>query len=174
MASLTSCFIYTYSYFLSSPYFEIREISVRGLKELTEKDILKLAEIKPAQNLLAVNTDVVAERISKNPWVKNMYVGREMPDRLVVEVRERHPVAMLKHGAEFYLMDTAGVVFKKYSMDDELDLPIITSAHLQDQNVSRLLSDTLLLLKTLSDSKQFAFLGAISEVQVDEYSVFLC
>ena len=37
---LSVLFIYVYNVMMSSPYFQIKEISVRGLKELTEKDIL--------------------------------------------------------------------------------------------------------------------------------------
>ena len=58
---------------------------------MTEKDILASAEIKPAQNLLAVNTDAVIRRVSANQWVKNVYIGRELPDKLVLEVQERTP-----------------------------------------------------------------------------------
>ena len=47
IAALSSLMIYSYSVLISRPYFEIKEISVRGLKELTEKDVLASAEIKP-------------------------------------------------------------------------------------------------------------------------------
>ena len=111
-------FIYTYNYLLSASYFEIKEISVRGVKELTEKDILAMAKIQPRSNILAVSTDVVAGRIAANPWVKQIYVGRELPDRLVLDVRERTPIALLKQAGNFYLMDREGVVFKKLSKID--------------------------------------------------------
>ena len=103
IAALSFSFIYIYNCLLSAPYFEIKETSVRGLKELTEKDILTLAKIKPAQNLLAVNTGAVARRVITNPWVKNIYVGRELPNRLVLEVKERTPLALLKQTGDFYL-----------------------------------------------------------------------
>ena len=73
--------IYLYNALLSAPGLELKEISVRGVKELTEKDILELAKIQPRCNLLAVNTDAVARRITANPWVRKIYVGRELPGR---------------------------------------------------------------------------------------------
>ena len=168
IAALSSLFIYASSYFLSTPYFEIKETSVRGLKELTEKDVLTLVEIKSGQNILAVNVDVLARRVAVNPWIKNVYVGREFPNRIVVDVRERNPIALVKQASDFYLMDSEGIIFKKMSRGDEIDLAIITGINVQDKTKSKLLSDTLSLLKVFSGSNLYSFLGAISEAHIDE------
>jgi len=160
-------FIYAYSYSLSTSYFEVKETSVRGLKELTEKDILSLAAIPPRQNLLAVNTDLLVKKISANSWVKNIYVGRELPGRLVLEVRERIPLAMIKQAGDFYLMDVDGFVFKKLSRNDDVDLPILTGVNYKEKEKSKLLMSTLSLLKTINASGQYDYLGAIAEVNVD-------
>lgn len=161
-------FIYAYNYLLSTSYFEIKEISVRGVKELTEKDILAMAKIQPRSNILAVSTDVVAGRIAANPWVKHIYVGRELPDRLVLDVRERTPIALLKQAGNFYLMDGEGVVFKKLSKGDDVDLAIVTGVNIQAKVQSTLLAEALKLLETLSTSDQHALLGTVSEMHIDE------
>ena len=141
---------------------------MRGLKELTEKDVLTLVEIKSGQNILAVNVDVLARRVAVNPWIKNVYVGREFPNRIVVDVRERNPIALVKQASDFYLMDSEGIIFKKMSQGDEIDLAIITGINVQDKTKSKLLSDTLSLLKVFSGSNLYSFLGAISEAHIDE------
>lgn len=161
-------FIYTYNYLLSASYFEIKEISVRGVKELTEKDILAMAKIQPRSNILAVSTDVVAGRIAANPWVKHIYVGRELPDRLVLDVRERTPIALLKQAGNFYLMDREGVVFKKLSKGDDVDLAIVTGVNVEAKVQSVLMTEALKLLETLSTSDQHALLGTVSEMHIDE------
>jgi len=168
IAVLSSLFIYTYNVIISRPYFEIKEISVRGLKELTEKEVLASAEIKPAQNLLAINTDAVIHRVAANQWVKNVYVGRELPNKLVLEVQERSPLALVKQGSDFYLMDGEGYVFKKLGKGDEVDLPILTGFNVQDKTKSPLFLSMLNLLKTISGSSQYAYLGTISEIHIDD------
>jgi cell division protein FtsQ len=70
---ISAALIYGYMFTISSTYFQIKEITVRGCKELTEKDILSLAAIKPNQNLLAINLDKVARRIEVNPWIKEVF-----------------------------------------------------------------------------------------------------
>jgi cell division protein FtsQ len=168
IVALSFSFIYVFNCLLSAPYFEIKETSVRGLKELTEKDILTLAQIKPAQNLLAVNTGAVTRRVITNPWVKNIYVGRELPNRLVLEVQERTPLALLKQTGDFYLVDSDGYVFKKLSKNDEVDLPILSGFDEEDKTKSKPFLDAINLLKTVFNSRQYAYLGAISEIHIDE------
>ena len=164
---LCSLFIYAYNFLVSRPYFQIKEISVRGLRELTEKDVLATAGIKPAQNLLAINTDAVIRRVSANQWVESIYVGRELPNKLVLEVKERTPLVLVKQDNDFCLMDAEGFVFKKLGKSDEVDLPIITGVDEKGEIKSQLLLSTLNLLKTVSESNQYAYLGTISEVHVD-------
>jgi cell division protein FtsQ len=168
VAALSSLMIYFYSVLISVPYFEIKEISVRGLKELTEKDVLASAEIKPAQNLLAINTDAVIRRVAANQWVKNVYIGRELPNKLVLEVQERIPLALVKQGSDFYLMDGEGFVFKKLGKSDQVDLPVLTGFNVQDKTKAPLFLSMLNLLKTISSSSQYAYLGTISEIHIDD------
>jgi cell division protein FtsQ len=167
-AVLALSFIYVYGFLLSTSFFEIKETSVRGIKELTEKDVLALAGIKTQQNLLALNTETLVRRVSSNPWVKNVYVGKELPNRIVLEVWERIPIALVKQEEDFYLIDIEGNIFKKLAKNDEVDLPVLTSTEGEDITKARLLLSSLNLLKNIAASKQYAYLGLISEVNVDD------
>lgn len=82
--TLGAAMIYGYNYVISLPYFQIRETVVRGCKELTEKDILSLASIRPSHNLLAINSEAINRKIMTNPWIRKVYIGRELPNRLVI------------------------------------------------------------------------------------------
>lgn len=165
---LSFVFIYLYGVLMSEPYFQIKEISVRGLKELTEKDILTSANINPAQSLLAVNKDAVIRRVCTNQWVENIDVGKELPGKLILEVKERTPLALVKKEDDFYLMDMHGFLFKRLGKSDEVDLPIITGINEKEQTRSQLVLSTLGLLKMMSDSDEYSYLGTISEINVDD------
>jgi len=160
-------FIYFYSVLVSSSYFLVKEISVRGLKELTEKDVLSDADIRPAVNLLAVNTDAIIRKVRSNHWVEDVYVGRELPDTLVLEIKERIPLALVKMEHDFYLMDVKGFVFKRLGRDDEIDLPIVTGLKEKVNIQNKILLRTLELLKAIGHSPEYAYLGTISEIHVD-------
>jgi len=164
---LTLILVYSYSLLISIPYFQIKEVSVRGLRELTEKDILASADIKPMQNILSVNTDAVERRICANQWVENVYIGRELPGKLVLEVKERTPLALVKQVDDFYLMDVKGFVFKRLGKNDAVDLPVITGIQEKGQTTSPLLLSTLTFLKTMSNAEEYSYLGTISEINID-------
>ena len=165
---ITMTMIFGYNYTISSHYFRIREVAVRGCKELTEKDILLLAAVKPSQNILTVNMDAVARRISTNPWIRDVFVGREFPSRLVIEVRERTPIALIQGDNSFYLMDIDGVAFKRLEAGEEGDLPVLTGCFHGKETNPNLLKESLGLLHYLAVSRDFPTIDNISEVHGSE------
>jgi cell division protein FtsQ len=172
---VTALLIGGYSHTVSTPYFGIRETQVRGVKELTEKDVLALAALKPAQNLLAVNADVIRDRVRKNPWVKDVFIGRELPKRLVIDIRERTAVALLKKDDGFYLMDADGLAFKKLEAGDESDLTVLTGCYRDGRLNEQLLTKSIELFRYLSSAESLFPIKSIAEVNGNEilgFSIF--
>jgi len=159
--------IFGYNFTISSPYFQIKEVIVRGCKELTEKEILSSAAIKPSQNLLAVNLGTIARRIESNPWVKEVSIGREFPNRLIIDLQERTAVALVKRDNGFNLLDIDGVVFKKLEKNDEVDIPVL-NVYYSDDTDSALFVKSLELLRYLSASKEFPTIRNVAEIHGHE------
>jgi len=159
--------IFGYNFTISSPYFQIKEVIVRGCKELTEKEILSSAAIKPSQNLLAVNLGTIARRIESNPWVKEVSIGREFPNRLIIDLQERTEVALVKRDNGFNLLDIDGVVFKKLEKNDEVDIPVL-NVYYSDDTDSALFVKSLELLRYLSASKEFPTIRNVAEIHGHE------
>ena len=164
----TAAMIHGYHYVITSTYFQIKETTVKGCKELTEKDVLTLAAVKPFQSLLSINLDAVARRIASNPWVKDVYIGRELPNRLVIEIRERTAVALVKRDSGFYLLDPEGIPFKRLQNGDETDLPVLSGCYAEDKTNAHLLTKSLELLSFLSNLKDFPAINRVSEIHGHE------
>lgn len=169
---VTVLLILGYSHTMSTPYFGIRETQVRGLKELTEKDVLAMADLKPAQNLLAVNVEAIRDRIRKHPWIGDVFVGRELPKRLVIEVRERTAIALLKKDDGFYLMDADGLAFKKLEPKDEADIPALTGFYRDGRLNRQLLTKSSELFRYLSAADGLFPIKSIAEVNGDDFFGF--
>lgn len=166
---VTSVLIFFYSYILSDPYFRIQETVLQGCREVTEQEVLTLASLHPYQNLFSVNPEKIARRIERNPWVKKASVGRELPDRLIMVVHERIPLALVEQQQSFQIVDREGVIFKRLDQADNLDLPVLTGCYKNGVLQGKLLKKSLELLTYLSDTKQASILFAnISEVHLDE------
>lgn len=168
IALLALVMIYAYSFVISMPYFHVKEITIRGCKELTEKDVLALAAVNPERNLLVIDAEEIGRRVKANPWVKEASVGREFPNRVVIEIRERAPVALLKKDAAFYLMDMEGVTFKKLETGDETDLPVLTGFYNAGAIAPQLLEKSLPLLQYLAQSQTFPNMKTVSEIHGNE------
>ena len=165
---MTAALIYGYSFAVSSPYFRIKGTIIRGCKELTEKEVMALAAVKPLQTIFSINLKAMARRISSHSWVKSVAVGREFPNRLVIEVQERTALAMCKMGKDFYLLDKNGAFFKKLDANDDVDLPVLTGYSREGRMNAELLQKTVGLLKRLTLSKSFPTINNVSEINLSE------
>jgi cell division protein FtsQ len=165
---VTTALLIGYDLILRSPFLSVRETIVKGCQELTEKEILALAAVRSSANLLTINREAVARRIRNNPWVQEVFVGREFPGRLVIVVRERRAVALLQKDNGLYLIDRGGIPFKRLETGEESDLPVLTGCIRGGSLNEALVKTSLSLLGDLSGIKDGPAIGKISEIHGNE------
>jgi cell division protein FtsQ len=165
---ITAALVIGYDRILRSPDLRIRETVVKGCQELTEKEILTLASVRSSANLLTINRAAIARRIRANPWVRDVFVGREFPGRLVIVVRERKAVALLERDEGLYLVDGEGTPFKKLETGEESDLPILTGCVRGGILDGALVKKSLSLLNDLAGIKDGPKIGKVSEIHGNE------
>ena len=87
-------------------------------------DLVKMfLGIKEGVNLFSINVDEKRdELLKKAPSIKDISIQRYMPDRLVISIIEREPVARV--GIDGQVVDDEGVVFARSSKDAST-LPVI-------------------------------------------------
>lgn len=104
----------------------VRQVRVTGTEFLTPEQVRDAAAVVEQTPLLRVDTGAVAARVAGLPPVAAVQVRRDWPDTVVVEVRERTPVAAVpvtgaaavgagcEPGQEqcFLLLDGTGVGFR--------------------------------------------------------------
>lgn len=161
---VTATLLIGYNQLLLSPLLRVRETVVKGCKELTEKEILSLAAVRSPSNLLTINRAAITRRILGNPWVQEVFVGREFPDRLVIWVRERKAVALIEKGNGLYLVDSGGAPFKKLETGEESDLPVLTGCFRDGIVDEALVKKSLALLSDISGMKDGPEIGMVSEI----------
>jgi cell division protein FtsQ len=168
IAPVTAALLIGYDRILCSPDLRIRETVVKGCRELTEKEILTLASVSAPSNLLTINRDAIARRIRANPWVQEVFVGREFPNRLVIVVRERKSVALIEKENGLFLVDGQGAPFKKLEPGEESDLPVLTGCVRGGIVDDALVKKSLALLNDLAGIKDRPEIGNVSEIHGNE------
>lgn len=72
-----------------TPAFSVTSIEADATEHLTSDTIGKLANVSEGTTLLNVDVDAIEANLKKNPWVGDVSVTREFPDRVRVVVTER-------------------------------------------------------------------------------------
>lgn len=140
--------------------FRLREIVVlTPLKHLSEIDLVRMSGVKKGQNLFWLSLEKVSLQIQPHPWIESVAVAKSYPGRLVVEVTEQQPVALVKWD-QLYLVNHHGKVFKKMGAKDPKNFPIITGLGRKEESKVR---DSVKLLHHFQGSETLRRSG-LSEI----------
>ena len=98
-----------------SPIFESQEIRVVGVSDIAQQagtsQVVSAAAIPDGMPLIRVDTVSARDKVAQLPWVESVEVYRSWPRTIVVEVRERTPVAVVEDGDVRTGVDASGVLF---------------------------------------------------------------
>lgn len=131
VALMSLFFIFCHDTILQSPYFKVTSLEVTGNKRLSIQEVLDAARIKSDANVLQVNLPLSRKYLLSHPWIDAAEITRELPGRLILNIREHHPLAILDMGRKF-LINLEGKVFKEVSDSDSVELPIIEGIDFSD------------------------------------------
>jgi cell division protein FtsQ len=85
-------------------------IEVIGGPHVSRAQIMDVMGGDIGRNVFFVPLEQRRRELEDIPWVESAAVGRLLPDRIRVEVRERTPVAFAKVGSKIHLVDDKGVI----------------------------------------------------------------
>jgi cell division protein FtsQ len=94
-------------YLFRSPRFRIALKEIHGLHHLSESQILmKLRGIEEEnKNLIALDLHQLRKSLESLAWVKTAMVRRLLPDKLVIQISERVPIAFARMNHSTLLVD---------------------------------------------------------------------
>lgn len=159
-----------YLHVVSTPYFAVENLQIKGLNNLGREDVLKQAGIVPGVNAFDLDPDAIRQRLESQPWIRRVRVERRLPDTLEINVEERVATAVLVDGASYVLLDSSGEPFKTLEPGDPVDrllkLPLVTGlsrAETESESGQQFVIDALEVVR-LANSLG---LPELSEVHVD-------
>ncbi len=74
--------------------FRVTEVEIQGLRYLTRSDVLEAIRVGPETSVWG-DLDSWAEALRAHPLVRTVHIERRIPNRLVILVTERVPVALV-------------------------------------------------------------------------------
>jgi cell division septal protein FtsQ len=76
-------------------------------------------------NIWKIDAAAIEKKVAKHPWVRRVLVRREFPRRIVIDVEERIPKAIIAL-RKLYYIDADGVVFKEVAPGESVNYPLLT------------------------------------------------
>lgn len=122
--------------FFANEEYTLRSLDVEGCRTLDADEVVAIAEVSVGQNIFRVNLGKARGRIEAEPRIQSASLERILPDRLVIRVTEREPIAWVVPASaeddpfgvgKSYLVDSHGVLMRTERMHPEFaHLPLIT------------------------------------------------
>jgi cell division protein FtsQ len=84
-------------------------IEISGVHNASRKEVVDVCN-DIGRNVFSLRLDERQMKLEEIPWVESATVMRLLPDRLLVNITERTPVAFVQIGAKIHLIDASGVV----------------------------------------------------------------
>lgn len=116
---------------LESRYFSLREIQVRGSEKVSGSEIVAIAGLHQGMSMWRVDLAKIEKNVARHPWVRRAVVRREFPHRVIIDVEERVPRAIVAL-RKLYYVDADGVVFKEIGAHENVQYPLLTGLRAEE------------------------------------------
>ncbi|MFB3881596.1 MAG: cell division protein FtsQ/DivIB [Armatimonadota bacterium] len=113
---------------LASPRFALRAVEIRG-DERVGRQVAANIHLKPNTNMLRAPLALIEKQARSCPAVKEARVQRAFPDRVIVTIERREPIAVIRRSDATLLIDADG---KPFTVAEEWGwgLPELVGPHL--------------------------------------------
>ncbi len=114
-----------YSWLGHSDIFSVRIVDMNSCTRVSRDEISAILKGVARGNIWSLSKEEIGRRILSHPFVREVTVRKAFPDKLVVTIEEREPVAMINLDALYYV-DERGTIFKRLTAYDAKTFPILT------------------------------------------------
>jgi cell division protein FtsQ len=102
----------------------IASVEVTGNEEVSKIDVVANMDLGPHRSLFSLDVHQVRGSLKRLAWVHDAKVTKSYPDRLLIEISERQPVALWQEDKQLWLVDRSGAVIAPFD-DRFTGLPLM-------------------------------------------------
>jgi cell division septal protein FtsQ len=155
-------------------FFQITALKIDGNRMTSKEQITALSRVDIHSNLLAINANQIKLLLESHPWIAEADVIRDWPNRLLIQVKEKTPVALLNRETGQFYLDIRGKIIAAASPSQELDFPVITGLEnfpfntTESAQIPESLHNAIILLKLANRNNPLLPVQNISEIHIAE------
>jgi len=105
--------------------FAVREVYVADRSKTPQDELLKALGTRIGDPILYFDAATARRRLLEIGWIDDARIERRLPDRIIVVLKERTPIAIWQHQRKFLLVDRSGAVIGPKERGEYANLKII-------------------------------------------------
>lgn len=127
---------------LKLPYFNVKSVQVSGNKNISQKDIISLLNVKLGNNIFYINLKDGKNNILGNPYISNATVTRKFPSTIIINVKEREAVFYNNIDTQYFIVDKDGILLQKRDNIKDMKLTKLDGFDYSKCEVGKVLKDS--------------------------------
>lgn len=133
MAGLTALAGQQLAFAAADAGYEVDKVEVRGVERMNELKVYERVLGEQDRAMPLVDLHALRASLMELPWVEDARVSRQLPDKIVVDIVEREPHAVLKRPDRLVLIDHTGHELEPVSRADAKGMLVIAGPGAQQQ-----------------------------------------
>ncbi len=105
--------------------FAIDKVDVSGNAETSEIDVLQTLWSTGSRTLPSLDVEAARTMLETIPWIEKASVAKTYPDRVSIDLVEKHPFALWQKERELHLIDRQGRQIMNFVPNRFQDLPFV-------------------------------------------------
>lgn len=123
-------------FLLTSKSFDIKDIEIKGNKQLKQEEIYNISEIEFGDNIFSTISIVAKVRLKENGYIKEANVKKIYPNKVIMEVEERQiQYQILTQEGEYIYIDEQGYIIDCSS--EKKDVIVITGMSIKKEDIQK-------------------------------------
>lgn len=162
---LLSALIAAFIFFMMSPLFNLVQVQVVNNEKINTETIISLSKLTMGDNIYKTSSKQIEKNIKQNAYIESADIKRQLPNKILIKVKERKTTYMLEYASSFVYINNQGYILE--ISEEKLELPIITGYTTKQEEIkvgSRLNNDDLEKLSTVLKIVESANANGISNL----------
>jgi len=105
--------------------FAVSDVTVKGRHYTDKTELFKALGVKAGSPIFLFDPEKSYKNIMALPWTKKVTVLRSLPNKIIINLTERHPIARLQKNKKTIVIDNNGQELKAAKSKQFLTLPLI-------------------------------------------------
>ena len=105
--------------------FKVQEVVIKNNKFLKDQELIKDFSFLYNKNMIFLNSFDVKKRVNKNNFIKSLKIKKIYPNKLVINIFEKEPIAIIIYKQEKFYLDKKINLIEFKTIHEFKNLPVV-------------------------------------------------